>query len=87
MWLLIEKYYDHLKEIEEHGSLIVPEEVLINTEEYRLKSDLYLQFISDNIKESPGDQLSIEEIYSVFQTCAEILDNLIIGKMVQTKRN
>ena len=67
MWILIEKYYDHLKEIEEHGSLIVPEEVLINTEEYRLKSDLYLQFIGDNIKESPGDQLSIEEIYSVFQ--------------------
>jgi len=65
MWILIQK----LKEIMVKGPSQIPDKVLEATAIYRRNNDVFLQFVSECIKEDVTDSISISlpEAYSAFQ--------------------
>lgn len=62
MSLLIQKY----KHYKRHG-LEEPREVTKYTESYKASSDIYLQFIQDNIKEDRNNKISIDQLYNIYK--------------------
>lgn len=56
MWLLLKKYY--VQYIEK--GLGIPASIIKETEEYRAKSDMLLQFFKDNYEKSDNDDDTIE---------------------------
>tara|TARA_B110001469_G_C9648763_1_gene329826 strand:+ start:2038 stop:4686 length:2649 start_codon:yes stop_codon:yes gene_type:complete len=62
MWILIQEYHKYIKE-----GLKEPEEVLKNTKAYQEESDIFLQFIEDNINTSLTEKLSVTEVDNVFK--------------------
>jgi P4 family phage/plasmid primase-like protien len=65
MWLLLNKYYpDYIK-----NGLIPPTIIENETNEYRQKSDVYLQFVNDNITitNNKKDKIDINALYQFFK--------------------
>jgi len=62
MWILIQEYHKYVKE-----GLKEPEEVLKNTKAYQEESDIFLQFIEDNITTSLTEKLAVTEVNNVFK--------------------
>ena len=62
MYILINYYHDYI----DNGNP-EPYEVIKAAEDYKKQSDIFLQFITDNITESPTEKLSIDEIYNLFR--------------------
>ena len=44
-----------------------PAEVTKAGDEYKKQSDIFLQFMTDNITENNNEKLSLDEIYNVFR--------------------
>ena len=59
-WILIEHRKHIVRRIE-------PEKVKLATAHYRLKNDIYRQFIEECIKEDPTSNISMVELYSQFK--------------------
>ena len=59
-WLLIEHRKHIVRRVE-------PEKVKLATAQYRIKNDIYRQFIEECIKEDPTSNISMVELYSQFK--------------------
>ena len=62
MYILIKYYHDYI----ENGNP-EPDEVKKAGDEYKKQSDIFLQFMTDNITENNNEKLSLDEIYNVFR--------------------
>ena len=62
MGLLVEEYKKYKKE-----GLTEPDEVKKKTHEYQKKSDIYLEFISENLEEKESGKVGIKALYDVFK--------------------
>ena len=63
MWILIQEYHKYQKE----GKIFEPKEVTDNTKAYQEESDVFLQFMNDNITVSVQSKLTTEEVNNVFK--------------------
>lgn len=61
--LLVNKYYPLYR----NEGLKAPDEVLKETEKYRIQNNIFLEFFNDKFKKSNKDNLTIEIIYNVFR--------------------
>ena len=63
MWILIQEYHKYEKD----GKIYEPKEVTDNTKAYQEESDVFLQFMNDNINVSVQNKLTTEEVNNVFK--------------------
>ena len=63
MWILIQEYHKYVK----MGKIFEPKEVTDNTKAYQEESDIFLQFMNDNITTSVTSTLNTEDINNLFK--------------------
>lgn len=62
IWYLFERY----KKYRRNGS-VEPKKVKISTQNYRSDNDIYLQFMTENLKVKKGNKILVTKIYSAFK--------------------
>lgn len=63
MWILLQEYEKYKTE----GKIFEPREIIDNTKAYQEESDVFLQFMNDNITTSVSSKLTGEEVNNIFK--------------------